>query len=88
MPWYDVIWNHEPGGNVEHLAEHGVTPEEAEEVLFNDRLEIDFSMTTGEPCKFGYTSTGKFIFVVWTEVNDDPRIIYPMTAYEVPEGNP
>lgn len=28
MPWYDFFWYDE---NVEHLAEHGVTPEEFEE---------------------------------------------------------
>jgi len=43
------------------------------------------SGSTGRPCKFGYTSTGKHIIVVWDEVNDDPRMIYPVTAYEVPE---
>ena len=35
MPWYDVIWNYEPGGNVEHVAEHGLTPEDVEAVLSN-----------------------------------------------------
>jgi len=30
-------------------------------------------------------STGKYIEVVWDEVNADPRMIYPVTAYEVPE---
>ena len=24
MPWYDFIWSDEPGGNVEHIAEHGL----------------------------------------------------------------
>lgn len=33
MPLYFVIWDVEPGGNVEHLAEHDVTPEEAEGVV-------------------------------------------------------
>ena len=28
MPWYDIIWNYEPGGNVDHVAEHGLTPDE------------------------------------------------------------
>jgi hypothetical protein len=22
VPYYDIIWNPEPGGNVEHIAEH------------------------------------------------------------------
>jgi hypothetical protein len=26
-------WDHNPGGNVEHLARHGVTPEDVEAVL-------------------------------------------------------
>ena len=25
MPWYDIIWNDEPGGNAEHIAEHGLS---------------------------------------------------------------
>lgn len=28
MPWYEVIWNYGPGGNVEHIADHGLTPDE------------------------------------------------------------
>jgi excisionase family DNA binding protein len=28
--------------------------------------------------------TGKFNTVIWEEVSDDPRLIYPVTAYEVP----
>jgi hypothetical protein len=26
----------------------------------------------------------KHTIVIWEEVNDDPRMIYPVTAYEVP----
>jgi hypothetical protein len=26
-----VIWDDEPGGNVEHVAEHGLTPDEVDE---------------------------------------------------------
>jgi len=33
MPWYDFIWNDEPGGNVAHIADHGITPEEVEYVF-------------------------------------------------------
>lgn len=80
-----VIWDDEPGGNVEHFAEHGISPEEADEVLLNDELPTSISASSGEPCKFGYTSTGKYIIVVWNEVQDDLLMIYPVTAYEVPE---
>lgn len=80
-----VIWDDEPGENVEHVGLHGLTPEEVEEVLLNDNLETAYSNSSGLPCRFGYTSTGKYIMVVWQEVNNDPRILLPITAYEVPE---
>jgi uncharacterized DUF497 family protein len=80
-----VIWDDEPGGNVGHIEEHGLRPEEVDEVLLDDAIPTAYSASTGRPCKFGYTSTGKHIIVVWDEVNDDPRMIYPATAYEVPE---
>ena len=79
-----IIWDDEPGANVEHIAEHGLTPDEVDEVLLDDQLPIDRSRTSGRPCKFGWTSTGKHIIVVWDVVNDDPLMIAPVTAYEVP----
>lgn len=80
-----VIWDDQPGGNIEHIAEHGLAPDEVGEVLLDDRIPTAFSASTGRPCKFGYTSTGKHIIVIWSEESDDPRVIYPVTAYEVPE---
>lgn len=80
-----VIWDDEPGANVEHIAEHGLTPEEVDEVLLNPLIDVETSRSSGLPCKFGATSTGKFIIVVWEESHDDPRTVYPVTAYEVPE---
>jgi hypothetical protein len=35
MAYFEIIWDEEPGGNVEHVAEHGLTPEDVEEVIFN-----------------------------------------------------
>jgi hypothetical protein len=80
-----VVWDDEPGGNIEHVAEHGLTPDEVDEVLLDDSIPTAHSASSGLPCKFGHTSSGKFIIVIWEEVNDDPRVIYPVTAYEVPE---
>jgi uncharacterized DUF497 family protein len=79
-----IIWDDEPEGNVEHLAEHGITPEEFEEVFFDPTAPVIVSKTSGRPMKFGDTSTGKHIAIVWDEVDDDPRIINPVTAYEAP----
>jgi hypothetical protein len=80
-----VVWDDEPGGNVEHVEEHGLSPSEVDDVLLDDTIPTAFSASTGRPCKFGYTSTGKHIVVIWDDVNDDPRMIYPVTSYEVPE---
>ena len=80
-----VIWDDEPGQNVEHIADNGLTPDDVDEVLLNDSLPTAHSRSTGRPCKFGYTATGEYIVVHWDELCDDPRLIYPVTAYEVPE---
>jgi hypothetical protein len=39
MPYFEIIWDEEPGGNVEHIAEHGITMDDGEEVLFNPPAE-------------------------------------------------
>ena len=80
MPWYEVIWNYEPGGNVEHIADHGLTPEDVEVVIFNP-LETTVSHSSGRPVAAGYTSDGRLVFVVYEEIDDGT--VYPVTAYEV-----
>jgi hypothetical protein len=78
-----VIWDDDPGGNVEHIVANGLTPDEVDEVLLDPAIPTQTSRSTGRPCKFGWTSTGKHIIVIWDEVADDPLTIYPVTAYEV-----
>jgi uncharacterized DUF497 family protein len=77
-----IIWNEEPGGNIEHIEEHGLTIEDVEHVLANPESE-GISRSTGSPCTFGYAPDGTFIIVVYEQIDDDT--IYPITAYEVPE---
>jgi hypothetical protein len=82
-----VIWDLEddPEGNYQHILEHDVTPDEVEEVL-NDRMSRTTTrVSSGRPITFGWTSTGRYIGVVWELVEDDPRVVYPITAYLVPE---
>ena len=81
-----ILWDldDDPDGNVQHIAEHGVTVDEAEAVLLDPRSRSGRSRRTGRPQVFGWTPTGKFLTVIWEEVRDDPRMIYPVTAYEVP----
>jgi hypothetical protein len=78
-----VIWDDDPGGNVEHIALNGLTPEEVDSVLLNPAIRPSVSHSSGRPCKFGWTDTGKHIIVIWNVENEDPLVVYPVTAYEV-----
>ncbi len=82
MTWTRIIWDSSPGGNVEHVEEHGLEPEEVDQVLLAHESS-GTSQTTGRPCVFGYTSDGRYVIVVYEEIDDDT--IIPWTAYEVPE---
>src|SRR5437773_1797917 len=44
-----VIWDDEPGANVDHIAEHGLTPDEVDEVLMNQRIPVGHSKSSGQP---------------------------------------
>lgn len=84
MEYLQVIWDDddEPEGNVQHVAEHGLTIEDVEYVLENPTEEA-VSQSTGRPGCFGYTLGGDFIIVVYEQVDEDT--IRPITAYEVDE---
>jgi len=82
MPYYEIVWNDEPGGNVEHIAQHGLTPDDVEEVLFGP-VDRDVSRSSGLPIVFGFTPDGRYILVVYEQLDD--VTIYPVTAYEVEE---
>jgi len=74
------------GSNTAHIAEHGLTPEEVESALFDDRTTFDVSDSSGRPIAFGNTGTGRFIAVVFDVLNlADPLVIRPITAYDVSE---
>jgi uncharacterized DUF497 family protein len=73
------------GRNTAHVAEHGLTPEEVESVLYDEKTTFDLSDSSGRPIAFGNTGTGRFIAVVFEVLNlADPLIIRPITAYDVP----
>jgi hypothetical protein len=82
-----VAWDDDddPDGNVAHIALHGLTPGEVEDVLLDPDNVVELSRSSGLPCKFGFTRTGRHIIVVFTEESDDPKVVLPVTAYEVPE---
>jgi uncharacterized DUF497 family protein len=79
MPWYLFLWDSD---TEEHLAQHGVAPEEFEEVVCNPD-SVGESRTTGRPIAFGYTSTGKYLACVYELVDSDT--VLPFTAFEIEE---
>ncbi len=76
MRHLQFIWTHE---NEQHLAEHGVTPQEAEEVV-RDPARTEFSKSSGRPIAMGYTTAGRWLAVVYERV--DGVTVYPITAFE------
>ena len=66
MNIFRILWDEpdDPDGNVQHIAEHGLTMEDVEEVLSNPTSE-GTSASTGRPCVWGYTLEGVYVTVVY-----------------------
>ena len=71
-----------PHGNVQHIADHGLTVEDVEHVLTHPCSE-GVGRSTGLPVVWGYTPDDRYIIVVYEKV--DQETIRVITAYEVPE---
>lgn len=82
-----IIWDleNDPLGNVQHVAQHDVTPDEVEEILNDRHSRTAYSESSGRPITFGWTAEGRHLAVVWEVVEEDPLGVYPITAYPVPE---
>jgi uncharacterized DUF497 family protein len=82
-----IIWDldDDPDGNVQHIAEHGLTQDEVEEVLLSPE-STSTSRATGQPMVFGSTSTGRYVVVVHEEIAVDT--LRPVTAYDVQPPRP
>ena len=87
-----IIWDDEddPDGNYWHICVegHGLTRVEVEDVLRDEDSDIDVSRSSGRPTAFGWTSSGERIAVVFEEMSEDPKIVYPVAAYPVPPKRP
>ena len=79
MAYFDIIWTDEA---IDHIAEHGISQEHFEEVICHPQRK-GFSQSSKLPAAWGYTSDGRYLIVVYEEV--DEVTILPITAYEVPE---
>jgi uncharacterized DUF497 family protein len=84
--YVECIWDLEedPDGNVQHIAEHGVTVAEAEEVVQNGFEAAVAGRRSGRPTVFGPTSTGRYLAVAFEIVHEDLPQVYLVTAYETP----
>jgi uncharacterized DUF497 family protein len=82
LPPLRVLWDldEDPRGNVAHIAENGVSPEEVDEILAYPEWG-DQSRSTGRSIAIGTTSTGRTLAVVYEEV--DEATVYPITSYEL-----
>jgi uncharacterized DUF497 family protein len=67
--------------NILHLAEHGVAPEEAEEVLLSDSFDAGFDVVDGEKrwSYIGETGSERILRVVVTLRGEQTRVV---TAFE------
>ena len=84
MHFTAIFWDDEDDadGNVEHIAEHELTIEDVEHVLLAP-TSTGVSRSTGLPVLWGFTPDGRYIIVVYEQVDD--ATIRVITAYDVPE---
>jgi uncharacterized DUF497 family protein len=67
---------------LKHIARHGIVPEEAEEVVRTEPLEVDVQSHEDEQrvlC-FGRTKSGRLLTILYTERSGKIRVV---TAYEM-----
>ena len=84
MGYTRILWDldDDPFGNVQHIAEPDLSKDEVEDVLA-DPEGRGTSRSTGLPIVFGTTFTGRFIAVVFAEIDDETA--RPVTAYDIEE---
>jgi uncharacterized protein len=71
--------------NRDHIARHRVSPEEAEQVIENDPLDIDAETVDGEEriTSIGRTDQDRFLVVITTLWETGLRVV---TAFPAPKG--
>jgi len=79
-----IIWDvdDDEGGNALHIREHGLEKDDVAHVL-DYPAGKGISDSSRRPMVFGYTPDGRFITVIFEQVDADT--VYPITAFEVPE---
>jgi uncharacterized DUF497 family protein len=84
---FDFIeWDreHEPRGNVRHIADNGPSIDEVEDVLYDPSSRPVQSRSSKRPALIGRTSTGKMIIVIYERHKDAGYVVIrPVSAYEI-----
>lgn len=80
----EIIW---PQERIDHIAEHGVTPEEVEEICFGNPLVLRAKSEGENPVYYvlGQTDEGRYLFCVVIRFPDGkgyPVSARPMTGKE------
>ena len=72
-------WN---DANRSHLSEHGVSPEEAEQVVVNNPVDLEVQLRNGEDLtlQVGETDAGRILVVVTTWRDGGIRVITAFPA--------
>ncbi len=80
MKIYELIW---PQNRIDHIALHGVTPQEVEEVCFDSPLILRAKSEGENPVYYvlGQTDAGRYLFCVVISFPDGNG--YPVTAREM-----
>ena len=80
MPGDQCFWDldDDPGGNVQHIAQHGLSKEDIDHAIEFSSEELR-SDSSGLPLIFGPALDGSTIVVVYERI--DESSIYPVTAY-------
>ena len=80
MTDFEFMWDEQPGGNVEHLADHGLTPEDVV-CAIETAIRHDVSRSSGRPIVYGFTPDDRYIVVIYEEIT--VRTLYVITAYAI-----
>ena len=73
---------HWDAGNVDHIAKHGITPAEAEQVILNNPFDLEFQVRNGETRipQLGETDAGRVLVVVTTMREELIRVVTAFPA--------
>lgn len=78
---YDFVFDWD-SANRDHISRHKVSSEEAEQVIYNDPLDIEAEVVDGESriASIGRTNQGRFLVVITTVRETRLRVVTAFPA--------